>query len=365
MKIAHVVDSLEVGGAEILVAQMCRAQRELGHEPSVYAIASLGPLGEQLRREGFAVHANVARHLSNAVPTFYRNFRTARPDVVHLHNAVPTIYAAFSAKLAGVRSIVSTRHGLLNPPLEMVAGLKYSIAAAFCDWIVGICDATTTNLRSMRTIQKRKIARVYNGVAPIERVQSALWPPKKGFTLLFVGRLAPVKNLGLLLSAFSVALRSRPDLSLWIVGDGSERGSLERMAQELKIDSRVTFWGQQLDVAHIFSAADAFIMSSVSEGLPLSLLQAFSLGLPAIVTDVGGMAEAVRLTNAGITVPPADSGAMAAAILRLVDDPSERAVFTQCAESGFRSRFSLTRMVNSYDQLYQSKTNVPHIRVEG
>ena len=64
----------------------------------------------------------------------------------------------------------------------------------------------------------------------------------------------------------------------------------------------MTFWGQQLDVAPFFSAADAFIMSSKSEGLPISLLQAFSLGLPAIVTDVGGMAEVVRLAEAGYTV---------------------------------------------------------------
>ena len=77
---------------------------------------------------------------------------------------------------------------------------------------------------------------------------------------------------------------------------------MERLAAELGIAGQVTFWGQQLDVAPFFSAADAFIMSSRSEGLPVSLLQAFSLGLPAIVTDVGGMAEVVRLAQAGFTV---------------------------------------------------------------
>ncbi len=119
---------------------------------------------------------------------------------------------------------------------------------------------------------------------------------------MFVGRLAAVKNHPLLLRAFSAAIEKRPDLRLWMVGDGPERGALEALTAELGVAGQVKFWGQQLDVAPFFSAADAFIMSSRSEGLPMSLLQAFSLGVPAIVTDVGGMAEVVRLAQAGMTV---------------------------------------------------------------
>ena len=96
-----------------------------------------------------------------------------------------------------------------------------------------------------------------------------------------------------------------------MVGDGSERAKLESLAVELGIAEQVTFWGQQLDVAPFFSAADAFIMSSKSEGLPMSLLQGFSLGLPAIVTDVGGMAEVVRLAKAGFAVSATDPAEMA------------------------------------------------------
>ena len=75
MKIAHVVDCMEIGGAETLVSQMCRLQREQGHELSIYAVTTLGPLGEQLRAEGFAMQANVGRHLSDAARNFYRIFK--------------------------------------------------------------------------------------------------------------------------------------------------------------------------------------------------------------------------------------------------------------------------------------------------
>ena len=351
MKIAHVVDSMEVGGAETLVAQLCRLQREQGHDPRVYAVLTLGPLGERMRAEGFAVQPNVGRHLPEATRNFYRIFKESRPDVVHLHNPTPAIYAAPAARMAGVPSVVSTRHSQVAPPRRVVAELKYAVAAACCDWIAGICDAAVKNLRSIHSIPARKIVRVYNGAEPLRRVAKEDWPAKNGFTLLYAGRLAPVKNHALLLNAFHAALGSMPELRLWMVGDGSERVALENLAGQLGIAAQVTFWGQQLDVAPFFSAADAFIMSSHSEGLPMSLLQAFSLGLPAIVTDVGGMAEVVRLAQAGFTVT--DAAGMAAAILRLAGDAAEQEQLSKNAEAAFHERFTLPAMAAAYMDLYR------------
>ena len=356
MKIAHVVDSMEVGGAETLVAQLCRLQRAEGCDPRVYAVLTLGPLGERMRAEGFAVEANVGRHLPEATRNFYRIFKQARPDVVHLHNPTPTIYGGPAARMAGVASIVSTRHSLVAPPHRLVAELKYAMAATCCDWVAGICEATVSNLKSLHSVPARKIVRVYNGAEPLRRVAREDWPVKDGFTMLYVGRLAPVKNHALLLKAFYAALAASselrgPELRLWMVGDGSERAALEGLAGQLGITAQVTFWGQQLDVAPFFSAADAFIMSSRSEGLPMSLLQAFSLGLPAIVTDVGGMAEVVRLAQAGFTVT--GEAEMAAAILRLAGEAAERERFSKNAEAAFQARFTLPVMAAAYMDLYR------------
>jgi glycosyltransferase involved in cell wall biosynthesis len=358
MKIAHIVDSMEVGGAETLVSQMCRLQREQGHDPCVYAVATLVPLGERMRAEGFAVQANVGRHLQDASRNFFHIFKESHPDVVHLHNPTPTVYAAMAARLAGVPSIVSTRHSLVAPPRRLAEELKYAFAATCCDWIVGICDATTNNLRSLRSVPARKIVRIYNGAVPLKRVALEHCPPKSGFTMVYVGRLEPVKNHTLLLNAFCAALQSMPGLRLWMVGDGSERKTMERLATELGIAAQVTFWRQQLNVAPFFSAADAFIMSSKSEGLPISLLQAFSLGLPAIVTDVGGMAEVVRLAKAGFTVSATDPAEMAASILRLARTEAERKQFSQNAESTFHTRFTLQTMVDAYMDLYRNTSRL-------
>jgi len=352
---------MAVGGAETLVSQMCRLQREQGHDPCVYVIWTLGALGEQLQKEGFSVQANVGRHLSDAPRNFFQLFKGTRPDVAHLHNPTPTVFAATPARMAGVSSIVSTRHSLVAPPHRLIAELKYDLAATCCDWIVGICDATTSNLKSLHTVPSRKIVRVYNGTAPLQRTAKELWPAKTGFSLVYVGRLEPVKNHQLLLNAFRVALQSMPGLRLWMVGDGSERKALENLASELGISEQVTFWGQQLDVAPFFSAADAFIMSSKSEGLPMSLLQAFSVGLPTIVTDVGGMAEAVRLAHAGITVPVTNPSEMAAAIHQLARSDAERVRLSKNAEDAFQSRFTLETMADAYMNLYRNTSRARRV----
>jgi L-malate glycosyltransferase len=353
MKIAHVVDSMEIGGAETLVSQMCELQREQGHEAEVYAIAALGPLGERMRANRFLVQANVGRHQIDSSWSFLKIFRSSRPDVVHLHNPTPAMYAAASARIAGVPSIVSTRHSLVAPPRNPMVERRYKIAALFCDWIVGICDATTNNIRDAGNAPDRKIVRVYNGSAPMVRTAVERRIPKTRFTLLYVGRLEAVKNLELLLDAVRGTLDSLPDIELWIVGDGTRRTHLEQRSEELGLNANVRFWGQQLDVAPFYASADAFIMSSISEGLPMSLLQALSVGLPVIVTDVGGMAEVARLSNAGIVVPGNDPDRMADAIAQMAINPEQRRAFSRSGVAAFESHFTLPGMVDEYMRLYR------------
>ena len=354
MKIVHVVDSMEMGGAETLVSQMCQLQREQGHDVSVYSIAALGILGERMREDGFEVSANIGRNLIGSTQNLYRLFKRSRPDVVHIHNPTPTIYGAPAARMSGAATVISTRHSLVAPPHDRTAEFKFSLAARCCDYVVGICEATTNNLKRLNTVPKSKIIRVYNGAAALSRPSGTEIPVKTGFTLVFVGRLQPVKNLSLLLDAFQFALKSASELRLWIVGDGPERTSLEAQARKLQITDEVRFWGQQMNVAPFLAGADSFIMSSRSEGLPVSLLQAFSLGTPAIVTDVGGMAEVVRLANGGVVSRDQEPSAIAEAILRMKNDEAQRRQYAANAIEAFAKDFSLSKMVERYMELYRS-----------
>lgn len=359
MKIVHVTDSMQLGGAEKLIALLCRFQREQGHDPSVYCLYSIGVLGEELRSEGFRVTlgcsspAGLARSLCQV-------FRHDRPDVVHCHNLTATVVAAMPARLARARSVVSTRHGLVAPPYALRRELKFAVASRFCDWIVAVCEAARHNLRSAPFAAREKIIRIYNGV-PALRLNGSGRPAKSGFTLLHVARLSAAKDQATLLRALGLATSYVPDLQLWIVGDGPLRSQLQSLADQLGVAQNVRFFGEQLEVAPFFAAADLFVLSSITEGLPVSLLEAMSAGLPAVVTDVGDMGEVVRRSGAGSVVPVSEERALADAIRQIANHRGELSRLGTAAQHYYERHFTLERMADEYVNLYRNSLPQRHI----
>ena len=267
MKIVHVADSLQVGGAEVLIAQLCRIQREQGHTPSVYCLDEIGSIGAELQKEGFEVLLHSPPTFHGLTRRLYRSFKLHRPDSVHFHNAQAAIVGAGPARMAGVRSVIATRHGLVSPPHQLRRELKFALASRFCDWVVAVCEEARRNLLAGPFSARKKIIRIYNGVAEIP-FNSGRSISKNGFTLLHVARMAPIKDQESLLRAFALAKQCYPELQLWLVGDGPLRSRLEQISQELCIDSATHFFGEQLDVSPFYRRADRFVMSSLSEGLP-------------------------------------------------------------------------------------------------
>ena len=363
MKIVHVVYSLEVGGAESLVMQLARLQRSRGHEVSVICQSRLGVLGERMVGEGFRVDVVGTGNPLARFPRWWRLFRELRPEVVHCHNPAPTIQAASAARMLGARAVLSTRHSLVAPPYHRKEETLYGIAALFCDRIVGICEATCANLRGAPMAQPSKIVRVYNGAAPVTATEGLPDDEQErlettGTTFLFVGRLAAVKDLPTMVRAFALARERAPELRLWVVGDGAERVRLEALAAELGLAEKgggITFWGERHDVPRFLLAADVFTMSSVSEGLPISLLQAMSAGLPALVTDVGGMAEVVQNAGCGLRTPVGEVAAMADGMVRIGTDAGLRAKFARNGRRAYAESFTLERMDEAYEALYRAR----------
>lgn len=355
MKIVHVVNTMEMGGAESLVAQLARLQRANGHDVAVMTQRLLGTLGEALIRDGFRVQVHGEGHPVAKMPSFLRAFRELRPDVVHCHNPAPTIGAAMMARMAGTRRVISTRHSLVAPPYNLAEERRYGIAAKFCDAIVGICEATCVNLRGAPMARRDRIVRVYNGAQAVQPVTLEDLPARCGVTIAFVGRLAPVKDLGTMVRAYALARRRVPELRLWMVGDGDQRGMLEGLAEDLGVmgEQGVRFWGERPDADRFFLAADVFAMSSRSEGLPMSLLQAMSARRPTLVTDVGGMAEVVRNSGGGLTAPVGDATAMAEAMVRLASDRELRVALGERGLRAYEDGFTLERMDEAYMRVYR------------
>jgi len=359
LRIAHVGDSMEMGGAEKLTATLCRLQRDRGHTASVHCLYRLGVLGEELRAEGFEVILHHPSSFLHLVRGLYRSFRRSRPDVVHCHNATAAIIAALPARLAGVRTVIVTRHGLVKPPYQIRRELKFALASRWCDWIVGVCEGTRTNLLAAPFAAREKIIHIYNGACPAD--VRAVPRTKRGFTLLYVGRLAPLKDHATLLRAVALTRDHHPDLQLWIVGDGPLELSLRNLTNELRLNDSVTFFGEHADVSPFMLAADLFVSSSVTEGLPVSLLEAMSAGLPAVVTDVGGMGEVARLSGAATLVPSSDPQAMAAALCDAIARRQELPKRGQLASYCYEQYFRPERMLDDYMSLYNRHASQDHV----
>jgi glycosyltransferase involved in cell wall biosynthesis len=356
LRIAHVVDSMEMGGAEKLTATMCRMQRDRGHTASVHCLYLVGVLGEDLQAEGFEVVLHRPHSFFLLMRCLYRAFKRSRPDVVHCHNATAAILAALPARLAGVETVIATRHGLVDPPYLLRRELKFALASRCCDWIVGVCEGTRTNLLAAPFAARDRIIHIYNGASPADI--RAVPRQKSGFTLLYVGRLAPLKDLATLLHAVALTRSHHPNVRLWIVGDGPLDFSLRKLTDELGLKECVTFFGEQADVSPFLLAADLFVSSSVTEGLPVSLLEAMSAGLPALVTDVGGMREIARLSGAVTLVPSSDPEGMAGALCDAVARQQELHKMGRLASYCYEEHFRPERMLDEYMNLYSRC--IPH-----
>ncbi len=141
LNIVHVNDSLVVGASEKLTALLCREQRLRQHTVSVHCLFSIGALGEELRCEGFDIVLHRSPSAFGLMRSLYRAFKSSKPDVVHCHNTTAAVLGALPARLAGVKTIVATRHGLVKPPYQLRSELRFAVASRFCDWIVGVCDS--------------------------------------------------------------------------------------------------------------------------------------------------------------------------------------------------------------------------------
>lgn len=191
-------------------------------------------------------------------------------------------------------------------------------------------------------VPEERITVIYNAVEPVDRVEPLPVPLETPVKAVTVGRLIPLKRVDGLLEA----LKKVPDLGLVVVGDGPERPRLERLARDLGVSDRVYFAGQRSrkETLALMAACDLFVLNSTHEGLPHVVLEAMSLGLPAVATAVGGTPEVVRDGETGVLASPND-GITGEVLQRLTMDTVQRQTLGQRAQEWVLQNFCPERMV--------------------
>ena len=215
--------------------------------------------------------------------------------------------------------------------------------------------------RDIEGISPKKLAVIENGIdlSPYLAIhrETQLQRMQDGeFRFIHVGRLSHEKNQSLLLAAFAFLLKRYPYSTLTICGNGSQKSALMDQAQQLMISNSIDFVGAVNDIPQRLASHDAFILSSITEGLPLAIIEAMAGGLPVISTDVGGVREVLENGVNGYLVPSQDESALQAALLTACADPLHLQTMGESAKAFIHANYSLTKMTDKYLALYQRVT---------
>ena len=346
MRILHAIQELRTGGAERVVVALAKGARAAGHEVAV--ASAPGSLVAEIDGPHYPLPLVERRpwRLPGAIFAVRRAVHRFRPDLVHCHN--PGIAAAVGpATLRGRRppGLVSV-HGVPDEDYRRaaqalrLAGLP--VVACGPGVELGLEEA---GLRPTTTI--------LNGVspapAPADRAElAAEWgvPPERALVLT-VGRLVAVKNHELAIRAMA----ELEDASLAVVGEGPLLDELRQAARDAGVEERIVFAGLRPDARQLIGAADAVVLPSRAEGLPLVALEALAAGTPLVATAVRGVRELVS-DGTALLVPPDDPSALAAELRRALTD-SELAERLGRAGRELAARHSEQAMVAAYLDLYE------------
>jgi glycosyltransferase involved in cell wall biosynthesis len=360
--IAHLLQIYELGGAEQLAFDLATWQRKQGHRVLVVATEGTGPRAAHFEAAGIpACTIKKGRGLDPTLtPRLAAHFLRQRVDLVHTHTQQPLIFGALAARLA-FAPVIHTMHGL--EPGEGRRALLRRAAARLTDAFVTVSTSLHAHVQRTREAPRDRLHLIENGIdlsrfalSPADRaarraeLRAELALPADTWIACTVARLVPVKNQALLLRALAPLLDERA--RLLVAGEGPEEPALRALADRLGVASRVLFLGGRSDIPRVLAAADAFALSSHSEGLPLALIEAMAMGLPAVSTAVGSVADLIVDGVSGWMTPPGELLPLRERLASLrADRPRAEAMGRRARELAFARR-GLDRMAEAYMALY-------------
>lgn len=363
-KVLFVVSSAEVGGAERYCVSLLRGLRAAGAEVQL-ACPRSGPMLPEYRAAAAGTHPlDLSRvYDPRAARKLARLIQENRSDVVHTHlwNA-DALGALASAQVRGA-AFVSTVYGAYYLPSGargLVALRRRAQSRSFrtvyraFDRVIAVSDYVAQDLRTRAGVRvsERSLAVVRPGVD----LEAA--PPRPRGTrpprVVCVANFHVGKGHEFLLRALPLVLARFPAARCVLVGDGPERRAMERLALTLEVSEAVEFTGTVADPSPLVADSDLFVLPSLSEGLPLSVLEAWALGVPVVASRVGGLSELVEDGKDGLLVPVGEPEPLAQAIGAVLSDPGLASRLSAGGRNALAGRFSASRMTDEVLGVYRA-----------
>ena len=363
--VCHVIHALGVGGAEVLVDQMVRRLADR-FRLIVAVLDEIGELGQLLQSDGFVVeHMHREAGIDRAcAKRLHQLVRRENVSLLHAHQYTPFFQAMLSRGLWDRTPVLFTEHGRHFPDLP---SWKRSIVNRLLlrkrDRLAGVGGSVRQALIDNEGLPEKRVEVVYNGVdlqdlataPPNARaaIRSEFGFQDDDFIVIQVARLHALKDHQTALRTIDRARREFPKIRLLIAGDGEERSSIETTISDLDLHGNVVLAGTRDDVPSLLAAADTFLLTSISEGIPLTVIEAMAADRPVVATNVGGLAEMIDDGRSGYLRDAGDDLALASCLVSLATDPEACSRIGLAGRLTAQKRFSLDEMLNSYGRIYE------------
>lgn len=355
----HVINAIQLGGAERILLELLPGIRNAGADIRLVTLkGARSGLAEQLVDAGVEVHTvgldglgTIANCL--ALP---RRIDEFEPHVVHTHLSISDVVGGVAARLAGCPVILSS---VYNDGYWMRAAdrlLDRRIRPIFrCS--VAVSHATRRAMVSRGARADRIVVLPHSTVKEhVGRAPHSGVPHESGTNgpvLCTVGRLVPIKATIDLLRVAATLRPRYPGLRVWIVGRGPEKRNLESAIGSMALGAGVAFADEGDDAMTRVAQADVFVLTSLSEGLPMVVVEAMALSKPIVATNVGGVPELIEDGVSGLLAPPGDIAGIADAVSRILDNPALGAKLGASARTAYLRSWTVERMIDAYIRFYE------------
>jgi glycosyltransferase involved in cell wall biosynthesis len=363
LKVLHVIVAPATGGAEVYVKDLVLNSASNGIKPFLLFTAQAKEIGRcemfekkflnELKNNGvefFFLPQGSKRNVVKGALALNKLLKLIKPDIVHSHLLTGVVHKLLS--LSKIPLIYTHHNSIIKNNARLFSFLLNS-----CDGFIGISKICSDNLHKY-LIANKKLVTIFNAVDE-KRLKSTDKKvlDKNQINLLAVGRLTQQKNYPLMLNVIKELKASTlQKFHLNIAGEGDKQSELIELVKDLELADTVTLLGNRSDISQLMSESDLFIMSSDWEGLPIALIESQLLGLPAIVTDVGGCCEVIAQTGGGILTPKGDVAKFVQSITSLFNE-TVRLEFSEKAKRN-ATCYEINAAVELHKKYYESFVSI-------
>lgn len=362
-KILYLITEIELGGAENLLLELSKGLSKEKFNISVGYLKGQGTLKEDFETAGIRVVDFKMRSKFDMFCLFKLAvfIRQEKFDIVHTHLINADIFGFFAAKIAGVNTIVSTKHNTDAFRRRKSFSMRLdSFVANRLSLNIAVSNSVRDFLIKYQRINPEKFKVVYNGInnaefSPRKNKEDAkidLGLNSKEYVVGVIGRFEEQKGHIYLIEAMQKIISEIENVRLVFLGQGSLKKSLQKRISFLNLGSKVTFLKMRSDVVNVLSALDIFILPSLWEGLGMAMLEAMAAGVPVIASDVDGIKEVIESDKTGILVPPADPGKIAEAVIELLKDEKRREYFSVMGQNSVQAGFNMFGFIKKIEKIY-------------